>query len=247
MKKVALNLRPQHQASSLTDLLLGAGIESCEFPTLELGGTGWDLASASENVSWIAVTSANAVRYIKSIDRLSRYSIAVIGESSAQKLRELGVEPRFISTIATASAFAKEFADFLGQNCTEEVLLLKGSSAPGTFCRILTQRGVRCKELVTYKVSRTEPSEQALQMVRDLLESARTQEILLYIIASSSFALRSLVEFFPELKHQMTDIPLIAIGPVTQAAAIELGFGTVHCSKESTMEGLLATFRHISN
>jgi uroporphyrinogen III methyltransferase/synthase len=246
MKKVVINMRPRHQAAELSQMLLDLGFEPFEFPTLSLSTTGWGLGSVPKDVEWLAVTSANALRFIDDIENLGTYKIAVIGTSTAEALASIGVSADFVSSVAQASAFATEFSEYLGANYTKEIVLLKGSSAGDEFAQTLSNNELRCTEFVTYRVERTTPSKEALDSARDLFREQREGRVSLFLLATSSFALRSFMEFFPEYESQITATPLVAIGPVTEEYANRLHFQKIFCAKVSTMKGLLAALASLS-
>jgi uroporphyrinogen-III synthase len=250
MPTIAVNLRPKEQSHSLSEKLNFHGLQVFEFPTVEISALTHEIPEINHPNIWIAATSANAIKFFREKSILSQCPLAVIGDSTAQAARKLGVEPKFISSVADAVSFAKEFVEFVSKKGKVQVIFLKGSSASDNFVRVLREAEIDVDEVLVYGVTRRLPEGSEVEnllAVLGLVDSALRESPI--ICATSSLALKSFCEIIADnagalvadWQEKLANIPLAVIGPVTESAAKEFGFNKIVIAESASMESLAAT------
>jgi uroporphyrinogen-III synthase len=124
--KTILVTRSAGQSSQFTQLLTHAGATVIEMPALEIvAPSSWEsLDCAIANLStfnWLILTSSNAVDYFfdrlitqgQNISNLGGMKIAVVGEKTAQVLKQRGLQPDFIPPNFVADSLVEKFPEAL--------------------------------------------------------------------------------------------------------------------------------------
>lgn len=239
--------RSAGQSHQFSDRLRACGAQVIEMPTLEIGPpTSWQvLDEAIANLStfhWLVLTSTNGVEYflarLNQLDQdhhgLTGVKIAVVGEKTAQSLRQQGLEPDFIPPNFVADSLAANFPEVL----TDKKILFPRVETGGreVLVKQLTERGAQVIEVPAYESC-------CPQSIHPIAEFALINQTINVI----TFASSKTVKNFFQLTHHihllnpetyLRGICLASIGPQTSKTCYEL-FGRVDVeAEEYTLEGL---------
>ena len=248
--------RSREQARDLVDLLEGLGAQTIEAPTFRLvpaeDPEAVDRAVASANqYRWIVFESANAVsRFCSSLLNGSRdlralggVRVAAIGPSTADRLESFGLRPDVVvpesGTEATANALEAD-----GLLAGARVLVVRPDhgrveQARETLASELSSRGAETTDLIAYRtVPGSSETAAAQDLYRQLLEGT---------VDAVTFTTPTAVQRFVDLigRDQAADLlnqtVVVAIGPVTAAAASALGIAAPQVAEPFTVSGLVST------
>ena len=124
--KTVLITRSVGQSSQFTQMIIAAGANAIEMPALEIGPpSSWkDLDNAIINISefdWLILTSSNGINYFferlialeKDVRTLANLKIAVVGEKTAQSLKNHSLQPDFIPPNFIADSLVEHFPEQL--------------------------------------------------------------------------------------------------------------------------------------
>jgi uroporphyrinogen-III synthase len=238
--RTILVTRPAEQAAPLVRELERRGARVLLAPTIRLvPARSAALTAALQELAagrfaWIALTSATTVAVLR--DRLAakdvRAKVAAIGEGTAEAYRrwtrrEPDLVPKTFTTAALASAFPR---------ATGRVLTARADIAPAGFEDALAGKGWEPTRVDAY---RTVFASSLPRAARDALRRGEVDAV--------AFTSASTVEGFvrargPEAIARPTGPPkVIAIGPVTAAAARRAGLWPAAVARPHTLDGLLAT------
>lgn len=187
---------------------------------------------------WLAVTSGNAVKSL--IDALAanpdltlpaHLRVAAVGQATADRLREAGVEVDLIPADQSAAGLVAAFreTDLRGQR----LLCPLGNLARPTLVEGLREQGANVDVVEAY---RTEPVEVLPDRVRQLFEDGGIDAV---TFASPS-AVASFVDLLARNGLQITGSAIACIGPTTRAAAIEHGLSVDIVAAEPSAEAFVA-------
>jgi uroporphyrinogen III methyltransferase/synthase len=241
--------RSHEQARDLCEALEALGAQAIEAPTFKVAPAedpeAIERAAASiGQFAWVIFESANAVaRFLACVTRGSRdlrslggVSICAIGPSTAERLLASGLRPDVI----IPEFRAEEVAEMVNAHrpiTSERVLLVRPDHFRDLLAADLTRRGAIVTDLVAYRtISESADAPAAQHLYRLLLEGA---------VDAVLFASPTGVQRFAELmgREQAADLlnttAVAAIGPVTAAAAEELGIKTTVMPTSYTVDGLV--------
>ncbi|AFZ25030.1 uroporphyrinogen-III synthase [Cylindrospermum stagnale PCC 7417] len=246
--KTILVTRSLGQSSQFSSSLTALGAKVIEMPTLEIGPpSSWlALDQAIANLSdfnWLILSSTNGVDYFfarltalgKDTHALANVKIAVVGEKTAQSLKQHSIKPDFIPPNFVADSLVANFPEPISG---KKVLFPRvESGGREILVKELTAKGAQVIEVPAYESycpsSITPAAELALQN--------RTVDII-------TFASSKTVQFFYQLtaikfssnvvKTYLDRICIASIGPQTSKTCQTL-FGRVDIeAEEYTLEGL---------
>jgi uroporphyrinogen III methyltransferase/synthase len=248
--------RSREQARDLVELLEGLGAQTIEAPTFRLvpaedpEAVDRAVASASQ-YQWIVFESANAVsRFCSSLLNGSRdlralggVRVAAIGPSTADRLEAFGLRPDVVvpesGTEATANALEAD-----GALKGARVLVVRPDhgrveQAIETLASELNGRGAETTDLIAYRtVPGSSESAAAQDLYRQLLDGT---------VDAVTFTTPTAVQRFVDLigRDQAADLlnqtVVVAIGPVTAAAAAALGIASPQVAAPFTVAGMVDT------
>jgi uroporphyrinogen III methyltransferase/synthase len=250
--------RSREQARELVELLENLGAQAIETPTFRLAPPedpeAVDRAAASvDDYQWIVFESANAVsRFLQALTRgprdlraLGGVFVCALGASTADRLIASGIKP----DVALPEFRAEHVGDALigkAPLVNHRVLLVRPDHLHDVLASDLTRRGASVTDLVAYRAVAESADSAAVQNVYRLLLDGRIDAV--------TFASPSAVRQFATMlgEEQAEDLlnttVVAAIGPVTAAAATELGIRNVIVSDVYTVEGLVDTIcRHFES
>lgn len=248
--------RSREQARDLVEQLESLGAQTIEAPTFRLvpaeDPEAVDRAVASAHqYQWIVFESANAVsRFFASLlngtrdlRALGGVRVAAIGPSTADRLESFGLRPDVVvpesGTEATANALEAD-----GALSGTRVLVVRPDhgrveQARETLASELGRRGAEATDLIAYRtVAGSSESAAAQELYRQLLEGT---------VDAVTFTTPTAVQRFVDLigRDQAADLlnqtVVVAIGPVTAAAASELGIAAPQVADPFTVSGMVTT------
>ena len=248
--------RSREQARDLVDLLEGLGAQTIEAPAFRLvpaeDPEAIDRAVASVNqYQWIVFESANAVSRFcstllsgtRDLRALGGVRVAAIGPSTADRLESFGLHPDVVvpesGTEATANAL-----EAAGSLSGARVLVVRPDhgrieQARESLADELGRRGADATDLIAYRtVAGSSESSAAQDLYRQLLDGT---------VDAVTFTTPTAVQRFVDLigRDQAADLlnqtMVVAIGPVTAAAASALGIASPKVAEPFTVSGMVAT------
>ncbi|MCB0358457.1 MAG: uroporphyrinogen-III synthase [Bdellovibrionales bacterium] len=231
------------------------------------------LADSLANTDCLVFTSGNAVRLLAAyLERNATREVsrkffslraAAVGEKTAQRARMLGIEVEVIPAAANSDALGASLVDAATRSggtlhsCRRFILFRGKLAAPGVQ-RALEAAGLAYEELVVYesRCPRYEPAE--LQLIATVLgmwgSEARAQSPVL--VVTSSQAARNLVLMLEryavseklaesQWRHELSLVPVVAIGPKTEKTASQLGLRVAAVAPYPSDESLVSAVESI--
>lgn len=246
--KTVLITRSVGQSSQFTKMILAAGANAIEMPALEIGPpSSWeDLDNAIANISefdWLILTSSNGINYFferlialeKDVRTLANLKIAVVGEKTAQSLRNHSLQPDFIPPNFIADSLVEHFPEQL--NGKKVLFPRVESGGREELVKQFRNQGAEVTEVAAYQ-SRCPDN---IPPCAELALQSGTVDVI-------TFASSKTVKFFNQLAQRifvdnsesdyLEDICIASIGPQTSKACQKY-FGRVDVeASEYTLEGL---------
>jgi len=178
---------------------------------------------------WIVLSSGAGVRslsgIVEDVRKLAGKRIAVVGRSTAEILKTIGLRADFTGPGPGAEALARRWPG----NKPDPVLHITGNEEGGGFADFLKKKGYRVKRLVVY---RNEGPQQLAQPVREALVKEGAD----WVVFSSGTA----AERFRRLVPSWPVEPKVAvIGPVTARKARKVGWKVRALAKQVSAEGVI--------
>ena len=242
--------RSQEQARELVDALENLGAQAIEAPTFRLQPAddpeAVDRAAASvDEYSWVVFESANAVaRFLSALSRgprdlraLGRVRICAIGPSTSDRLAAHGIK----ADVNVPELGAESIGDAIeerGSIAAQRVLVVRPDHLRGVVGEDLERRGAAVTDLVAYRTAAASPDSPAAQQIYRMLLDGQIDAV--------TFTSPTAVSRFAQLigEEQAADLlnttVVAPIGPVTAAAATELGITTTVLPETFTVSGLVA-------
>ncbi|MBI4200465.1 MAG: uroporphyrinogen-III C-methyltransferase [Chloroflexi bacterium] len=245
--KRVLVTRSRAQASNLADLLAEAGAEPLEVPTIQvqpLEDVAPLLRAARDlpTYRWVVFSSANGVEAFwrvletEGLDAraFASASIAAIGPATAEALARRGLRADLVPHEYVSEAMAREFEGRVRPG--ERVLLVRAEEAREVLPVRLRALGAEVDALSAYRLAVPEGSQEG---ALGLLEEGDVD----LVTFTSSSTVRNLVSLLPG-KLNLLERPRVAcIGPVTAAAARELGLRVDIQARQYTIAGLVEAIK----
>ncbi|MEH2157063.1 uroporphyrinogen-III C-methyltransferase [Nostoc sp.] len=247
--KTILVTRSVGQSSQFSDRLIALGAIVIEMPTLEIGPpSGWealdDAIAHLSDFDWLILTSTNAIDYFfarltaqgKDTRALAGVKIAVVGEKTAQSLKQRSLQPDFIPPNFIADSLVENFPEKLDG---KKVLFPRvESGGREVLVKELTLKGAKVIEVAAYQSCC--PS--SIPPVAELALQNRKIDVI-------TFASSKTVQFFCQLTDKifsnnsdasqlLEGVCIASIGPQTSKTCHAL-FGRVDVeAEEYTLDGL---------
>jgi uroporphyrinogen III methyltransferase/synthase len=241
--------RSQEQAQELVDRLENAGAQPILAPTFRLtppeDPEAIDRAAASvDDYQWVVFESANAVtRFLAALARgprdlraLGAASVCAVGPFTAERLIASGIKP----DVVAAESGAEPIGDVIEAKApvaNRRVLVIRPDHLRDVVGEDLTRRGAIVTDLIAYRTAAASPDSQAAQELYRLLLDGKVDAV--------TFTNPTAVARFASLigEEQAADLlnttVVATIGPVTAAAATELGIKNALVAGTYTVEGLV--------
>lgn len=235
-KRIAVT-RPLDQAANLCALLEAAGARPVCFPTIAIEHL--DVTSelrllGETGATWVAFTSANAVRAVARSGAApesglpGHVKLAAVGSETARAVSAFFREPAYVAPHSSAEALA----DNLPARTSDRVVFFKGDLASETLARRLRGRGIQVTEIVAYRVT---PGAGGTL----LGDSLRAKELDAVVFTSPS-SIKFSGEALELLRLPREQRPLvICLGPTTALAARSLGIAPDNVARLQTAGGVI--------
>jgi uroporphyrinogen III methyltransferase / synthase len=246
--RTILVTRAVGQSSQFSDRLQRLGATVIEMPALEIGPpTNWEALDSAiaklDTFDWLILTSTNGVDYfferlatqIQDIRALAAIKIAVVGEKTAQRLKQRGLQADFVPPNFMADFLIAHFPD---RDLTGKRILFPRVESGGrdVLMKEFAAKGAEVVEVAAYE------SRCPQEISAHALEAIQKQSVDLITFASAKT-----VKYFCQLVEQaigadwQTDLAGVytaSIGPQTsKACQTLLGHVDVE-AQEYTLEGL---------
>ena len=243
--------RSRDQVGDLRGMLTGLGAEVLVAPAIEIAEPpDWVRADAAiqelDRFDWLVFASGNAIerffRRVRTLHgdlrRLSDVRIAVVGQTSAEKIRSYGLGVDLCPCQHTAADLAEQFAGI--HMFGLRVLIPGAEKGRRKISDALRAQGAQVREIIVYRT--VKPSgiseENMVRLKRSEVDM---------IIFSSPSAATNCVEFFKQfgMPDLAQVLPAACIGPTTAETARNLGFSVVAqaAGREIGITGLVELIR----
>ncbi len=253
--KTVLITRSVGQSSQFTRLIIEAGANAIEMPALEIGPpSNWEaLDNAIANLSefdWLILTSSNGINYFferlmllgKDSRTLANLKIAVVGEKTAENLKNHNVQPDFIPPNYIADSLIENFPE---QLAGKKILFPRvESGGRKDLIRDFQNQGAEVVEVAAYQSccpdSIPASAELALQSgTVDVVTFASSKTVKFFTqLAEKIFSDNSQDNQSSVVSNYLEDVCIASIGPQTSIACRKY-FGRVDVeAQEYTMLGL---------
>ena len=205
-----------------------AGIKVMDAPMIETVPVPFSLPNPIEAYNWLIFTSKNALQsFFSAHPEGKKQKIAVIGESTAQHLRQMGINPAFTGSGHSGRRFAEELLPVLDQDDT--LLLVTGALATSVVPEILSAKHVVHRVDVYDTRMPASINTQAIGLIEKGHYSI--------IAVSSPSAVNNLLSLIQDQKK----LRFASIGTVTSAALRQHGIEPFAESAEQSYEALANT------
>jgi uroporphyrinogen III methyltransferase/synthase len=225
--------RSPEQAPELVDALEALGAQAVQAPTIRIvppeDPEALDRAAAAvDDYDWVVFESAgSATRFLNALTRgprdlraLGRVSVCAIGPSTADRLAAAGIRADVVTPEAGPDRLSEAMARFAPLE-GQRVLVVRPDLLRDVVSQELTRQGANVSDLVAYRTEPVPPdSPRAQDLYRQLLEGRIDAVTFTSPTALRRFAVMIGEEQAPDLLNTTT---VVAIGPVTAAAALEMG------------------------
>jgi uroporphyrinogen III methyltransferase/synthase len=241
--------RSPEQAPELVDALEALGAQAVQAPTVRIvppeDPEALDrAASAVDQYDWIVFESAGAAtRFLNALTRgprdlraLGRVSVCAIGPSTADRLAAAGIRADVVTAEAGPDRLGEAMARFAPLE-GQRVLVVRPDLLRDVVSQELTRQGADVSDLVAYRTEPVSPdSPRAQDLYRQLLEGRIDAVTFTSPTALRRFAVMIGEEQAADLLNTTT---VVAIGPVTAAAALEMGIEAPIVPATYTVTGLV--------
>ena len=241
--------RPPDQARELVDALEALGAQAIEAPTFRLAPPedpeAVDRAAASlDGYQWVIFESATAVvRFMAALTRGPRdvrafgnAGVCALGVSTADRLLAFGIKPDVVMTEFRAESIGDALAA-RGSLEDQRILIVRPDHVHDVVAQDLAGRGASVTDLVAYRTTADSAESPIVQELYGLLLDRKIDAV--------TFTSPTSVRRFATLvgEEQAADLlgltTVAAVGPVTAAAAAELGIPTTVVATTFTVDGLV--------
>ncbi|MEH1766104.1 MAG: uroporphyrinogen-III C-methyltransferase [Nostoc sp.] len=247
--KIILVTRSVSQSSQFSDRLIALGATVIEMPTLEIGPpSSWEALDRAiahlSDFDWLILTSTNGIDYFferlnaqgKDTRALAGIKIAVVGEKTAQSLKQRSLQADFIPPNFVADSLVENFPEQLDG----KTLLFPRVESGGreVLVKELTIKGAKVIEVAAYQSCCPSSIPRAAELA---LQNRKVDVI--------TFASSKTVQFFCQLTNNifshnsdpsqlLEGVCIASIGPQTSKTCHTL-FGRVDVeAEEYTLDGL---------
>ncbi len=249
-RRVVVTRSPE-QARELAEALETLGAQAIQAPTFRVAPPedpeAVDRAAASvDEDQWVVFESASAVtRFLSALTRgprdlraLGRVHLCAIGPTTADRLTAAGIRPDVVVHEAGPERIGDALASFAPVS-GQRVLIVRPDHMRGTLAADLERMGASVTDLVAYRTAPASPDSPGAQDLYRLLLEGQIDAVTF----TSPTALRRFAVLIGE--EQAADLlnttTVVTIGPVTAAAAAEMGVRAPLVAETYTVAGLVQT------
>lgn len=244
-KKIVVT-RSRTQASVLSEKLKRAGAEVFEFPTIEIHAIE-DQSPIDKEITelekyeWMIFTSVNSVHIFmdrlfksgKDVRSLNSLKLAVIGNDTARKLREYGLNADLMPERFTSFGVIEEFQNRLYSIKGKQILIPGSLIARDVIPLGLEDMGAEVNTVAIYE---NRLPDYRVEKIDEIFHSMPD----LFTFTSSS-TVNNLVEILESAgrREYVKQIKGASIGPITTETAVEKGITLAFEAKEHTINCLV--------
>lgn len=239
--------RAPHQAAGLADPLAALGAEVVVAPVIDTAEPDdWGPADAAirrlGEYDWVVLTSTNGVdRFVARmaalgvpLETLRARRVAVVGEATGERLRELGIEPALVPDDYRAEGLVEAF-EAAGAGPGWRVLLPRAAKARDILPDALRSWGAMVDVVPVYRTVPATPDPAVVALLR-----AAAVDIVTF---TSPSTVRHFIAWLEaagiDAAAVMSRVVAASIGPVTSRALAERGYAVPIEAHPSTAEGLV--------
>jgi uroporphyrinogen III methyltransferase / synthase len=246
--------RSPEQARELAESLEALGAQAILAPTFRVAPAddpeAIDRAAASiDDYQWVVFEAASAVtRFLSALRQgprdlraLGHVHVCAIGPSTADRLEAAGIRADVVAPEVGLESIGDAIAA-VAAVAGERVLVVRPDHLRGVVGEDLTRRGALVTDLVAYRTAPASPdSPGAQELYRQLLEGQIDA-----VTFTSPTSLRRFAVLIGEEQAAdlLNTVVVAAIGPVTGAAAAELGVRAPIVASPYTVNGLVEALVH---
>lgn len=243
--KTIINTRPDHQSAEFSSMLESFGAKVIELPMLKISPLAdsnifLESIDSLNDSDWIVFTSVNGVREAAKLfsNNIPKASVAAIGDRTGEVCRELSFNLSFVASDSNSEGFARELLDYLPENFSSKIFLLRGDSATDVLPNSLVKAGLDVESLIVYQSILVDCPEVKLREVilradALTLTSARAASNIYQLVQNKCI----------ELNEKLLSIPIYCIGSTTFAEVESLGFQSIYKSETPTIKALVETMK----
>jgi uroporphyrinogen III methyltransferase/synthase len=247
--------RSPERARELSDALENLGAETVLAPTFRVAPPEDPeaverVAASVDRFDWVIFESAvSAARFLNALNlgprdlrALGRASICAIGLSTADELQSRGLKP----DVVVPELRVESISDALHAHAPtagRHVLIVRPDHERDVLAQALSGEEATVTDLVAYRTAVDPPDSPAAQSIYRMLLDGKIDAV---TFASASAVQRFASLIGPEQAADLLNTTVVAaIGPVTAAAAAQLGIRTTVIPDQFTVDGLVtALARH---
>jgi len=248
-RRIILTRSPE-RARDLSDAIENLGAETVLAPTFRVGPPddpeAVDRAAASiDRYDWVVFESAvSAARFLNALMRgprdaraLARTAICAIGASTEEELAARGLKADVVIPELRVESIANSLLDHAPLNGSS-VLVVRPDHERDVLAAALAANGAHVTDLVAYRTAADPPDSPAAQAIYRMLLDGKVDAV---TFASPSAVQRFAALIGPEQAADLLNTTVVAaIGPVTAAAAAQMGIRTQIVPEQYTVDGLVA-------
>ncbi len=249
--------RSKEQSKALVDALEALGAETIEAPTFRIAPPedpeAVERAAASvDSYTWVIFESANAVtRFLsaqshgpRDVRAFGGVGLCAMGLSSAEELLKYGLKADVVMAESGNESLGDRLAE-RGPLEGQRVLVVRPDHVRDAVGEDLRRRGATVTDLVAYRTSSATPDSPEVQALYRLMLDGGIDAVTF----SSPTAVRRLTDLLgtEQAADLLNTTVVAAIGPVTAAAAHEVGIHTAIVADTFTIDGLVdALVKHFA-
>jgi uroporphyrinogen III methyltransferase/synthase len=248
-RRIILTRSPE-RARDLSDAIENLGAETVLAPTFRVGPPddpeAVDRAAASiDRYDWVVFESAvSAARFLNALMRgprdaraLARTAICAIGASTEEELTARGLKADVVIPELRAESIASSLVEHAPIN-GRSVLVVRPDHDRDVLAAALAANGAHVTDLVAYRTAADPPDSPAAQAIYRMLLDGKVDAV---TFASPSAVQRFAALIGPEQAADLLNTTVVAaIGPVTAAAAAQMGIKAQIVPEKYTVDGLVA-------
>jgi uroporphyrinogen III methyltransferase / synthase len=253
--KTILITRAKEQAKTLTSLLRKEGASVLGVPTIQIILQPEELLQlekameSPESYAWLVLTSVNTVSIVDSLIQkrnrdwrhFDRLQIACIGESTAERVRQVGGKVALVPPQFQAESLAEELLKT--EISGKRILLPRAAGSRTVLPTVLSASGAIVDEIRIYRADLPESSRSKLIRILE-------EEQVDFITFTSSSTVRNFMELAGDVLSNIDlERTLVAcIGPITASTLREYGVPVTIQATEFTIPGLVsAIIQHLES
>ena len=247
-KRIVITRSPE-QASELVDALETLGAQAIPAPTFRVAPPedpeAVDRAAASvDEYDWVVFEAASTVtRFLAALTRgprdlraLGRVHLCAIGPSTGDRLTAAGIRPDVVVPEASPESVADAMTGVAPID-GRRVLIVRPDHVHGALASDLERHGASVTDLIAYRTAPASPDSPGAQdLYRRLLDGHIDAVTFTSPTALRRFAVLIGEEQAADLLNTTT---VVTIGPVTAAAAAEMGVRAPLVARSYTVDGLV--------